>query len=566
MQRESLVTLCLVLSTTFAGGADRPAGRADATRSVVYARHGMVAAAHPIAVQMGIDVLKKGGSAVDAAITVNAALAFMEPTSCGLGGDLFAIVLDPGSGELAGLNASGRAPRRLTIANVPPEPDGTIPLFSPFAWSVPGCVDGWFELHDRYGKLPVEELLAPVIEAAREGVPVPQVIATYWMKATERYGDAPGFAEVFLPKGRPPVEGEIFANPALAHTLELIAGGGRDAFYRGRIAREIVAYSDTHGGFFSMEDFAAHTSEWVEPISTTYRGLTVWELPPNGQGLAALQMLNILEGFDLKKLGRGSVDFWHLLIEAKKLAYEDRARFYADPKFADIPVGELLDKDYARRRSALIDPKRAAATFEPGNPHLRHGDTTYLATADSAGMMVSLIQSNYTGFGSGHTVPAVGFGIQNRGALFSLDPGHPNALEPGKRPFHTIIPAFMGEGGVPHTAFGVMGGDMQPQGHVQIVLNLIDFGMNLQEAGDAPRLHHTASSEPTGTAMVGGGVVHLESAVPLEIRRELSRRGHILMEVPSEYYGGYQAIRRDPSSGVYAGASESRKDGMAAGY
>jgi len=566
MRGELLVTFGLLVSMPAAFAADRPAGRADATRSVVYARNGMVAAAHPIAVQMGLDVLKRGGSAVDAAITVNAALALMEPTSCGLGGDLFAMVWDPEHRELTGLNASGRAPGLLTIDRVPAEPDGTIPLYSPYAWTVPGCVDGWFELHQRYGKIPIRELLRPIIDAARDGVPVPQVIALYWKLAADRYGDAPGFAEVFLPNGRPPREGEVFANPALARTLDLIANGGRDAYYRGEIAREIVAFSDENGGFFTMDDFASHHSEWVEPISTTYRGLTVWELPPNPQGLAALQMLNILETFDLAKLGRGSPEFWHLLIEAKKLAYEDRARFYADMKFSKVPVEALLDKRYARRRAALIDPARAAPSFEPGNPHLEHGDTTYLATADSNGMMVSLIQSNYTGFGSGHAVPSLGFGIQNRGGLFSLDPGHPNALEPGKRPFHTIIPAFMGAGGTPDTAFGVMGGDMQPQGHVQIVVNLVDFGMNLQEAGDAPRFHHGGSSEPTGTEMTDGGVVHLESAVPLEVRRELMRLGHRLVEVPSEIYGGYQAIRRDPDTGVYAGASESRKDGMAAGY
>jgi gamma-glutamyltranspeptidase/glutathione hydrolase len=560
-----LILGCFVWASSGAA-ADRPAGRADATRSVVYARNGMVAAAHPIAVQMGLDVLKRGGSAVDAAISVNAALAFMEPSSCGLGGDLFAMVWEPGIEELTGLNGSGRAPVRLTIDQVPPEPDGTIPPHSPYSWTVPGCVDGWFELHERYGRLPMEELLAPVISAAREGVPVPQVIAGAWARATAVYGDRPGFAEVFLPNGRPPAEGEVFANPPLAHTLELIGAGGRDAFYRGEIARELVEFSDRHGGFFSLEDLAGHRSEWVEPISTSYRGVTVWELPPNGQGLAALQMLNILEGFDLAGLGRDSVDFWHILIEAKKLAYEDRARYYADPAFSEVPVGALLEKAYAGRRAALIDPLKAAKSLQAGNPRLSHGDTTFLVTADADGMMVSLIQSNYTGFGSGYAVPELGVGIQNRGALFNLDPEHPNALEPGKRPFHTIIPAFLGERGTPNMAFGVMGGAMQPQGHVQIVINLFEFGMNLQEAGDAPRLYHTDSSEPTGTVIEDGGIVALESGVPLEIRRELIRRGHVVQDTLPDYYGGYQAIRRDPETGIYAGATESRKDGMAAGY
>lgn len=546
--------------------ADRPEGRLFATRSTVYARHGMVAAAHPLAVQIGLDILKRGGSAVDAAIATNAALALMEPNACGLGGDLFAMVWDPAKGELTGLNGSGRCPAGLTIDRVPPLPDGTIPLFSPYAWTVPGCADGWFELHARYGRLPMAEVLAPAIAAAREGAPVPQVIAGSWQRSLARFADKPGFAAVFLPGGRAPRVGEPFANPGLAHTLELLATGGRDAFYRGPIAERLVAYSREVGGFFSAEDLAAHRSEWVTPVSTTYRGVTLWELPPNGQGIAALQMLNMLEGFDLAVMGRDSADFWHLLVEVTKLAFADRARFYADPAFAEVPVEGLVDKGYARERARLVDMARASKSVDAGNPHLGHGDTTYLATADERGQMVSLIQSNYTGFGSGYVVPELGFGLQNRGALFSLDPNHPNALAPGKHPFHTIIPAFLGEGRTPTMAFGVMGGDMQPQGHVQIVLNLVDFGMTLQEAGDAPRYHHEGSSEPTGTVMTGGGVVHLESGVPPEVRRQLLRRGHRIQETEAAVFGGYQAIRRNPSTGVYEGATESRKDGMAAGY
>jgi gamma-glutamyltranspeptidase/glutathione hydrolase len=546
--------------------AERPVGRAFATRSVVYARNGMVAAAHPLAVQIGLDVLKAGGSAVDAAIAVNAALGFLEPTSCGLGGDLFAMVWDPESASLSGLNASGRAPAALTIDRVPAAEDGTIPVYSVYSWTVPGCADGWFELHRRYGRLPMAALLAPAARLARAGAPVPAVIADAWASGARRFADSPGFAEVFMPGGRAPAEGEVFANPALADTYELLAAGGRAAFYEGEIARRLVAFSDEVGGFLGLADLAAHASEWVEPISTTYRGMTVWELPPNPQGLAALQMLNILEGFDLAALGRDSTDFWHLLIEAKKLAYEDRARFYADPAFAVVPVAGLLDKTYAAERAKGIDMQRAAASVAPGNPAVDGGDTTFLATADADGMMVSLIQSNYTGFGSGHAVPSLGFGLQDRGALFSLDPAHPNALAPGKRPFHTIIPAFMGRGGVPDTAFGVMGGDMQPQGHVQIVVNLVDFRLNLQEAGDAPRLHHTGSSEPTGTVMADGGIVHLEAGLPAEVYRDLARRGHRIIAANPAAFGGYQAIRRDPASGVLAGASESRKDGMAAGY
>jgi gamma-glutamyltranspeptidase/glutathione hydrolase len=566
MGRAAVVAATLLAWLAMSWSGDRPQGSPHATRSVVYATHGMVAAAHPVAVQIGVDILRRGGSAVDAAIAVNAALALMEPVSCGLGGDLFAMVWDPARGELTGLNGSGRAPRGLTRELVPAEPDGTIPLYSPYSWTVPGCVDGWFELHARYGRLPMAEVLAPTIAAAREGVPVPQVIAGAWTSGERAFREKPGFAEVFLPGGRAPREGELFANPALARTLELLAGGGRDAFYQGPIAERLLEYSARHGGFFSAEDLAGHRSDWVAPVSASYRGVTVYELPPNGQGLAALQMLRILEGYDLAALGPAEPDFWHLLIESKKLAYADRAAFYADPEFAKAPVDGLLRADYARGRAALIDMKRAAREVVPGDPRLIEGDTTYLATADASGMMVSLIQSNYTGFGSGYVVPEIGFGIQDRGGLFSLDPAHPNALEPGKRPFHTIIPAFLAERGVPNLAFGVMGGDMQPQGHVQIVVNLVDLGMNLQEAGDAPRFRHTGSQEPTGTRMVDGGVVLLESGVPFEVRRELLRRGHRLQEASGAAFGGYQAIRRDPGSGVYSGASESRKDGAAAGF
>ena len=565
MRRAVLVVL-VVLAPSITLAADRPEGPSFATRSVTYARHGMVAAAHPLAVEIGLDVLKAGGSAVDAAIATNAALGFLEPTSCGLGGDLFAMVWDPTSEKLYGLNASGRAPAALTIDAVPATDSGTIPVYSVYSWTVPGCADGWFELHRKFGKLPMKDLLGPVAALAREGAPVPQVIAGGWARGAERFKDMPGFAEVFMPGGKAPAEGEIFANPVLARTLDQLAVGGRDAFYQGEIARQILTFSDRVGGFFSEQDFADHTSEWVEPIATTYRGLTVWELPPNPQGLAALQMLNILEGFDLAAMGRDSTDFWHVLIEAKKLAYADRARYYADPQFSEVPVEELLDRGYAAERAKLIDMGRAARSIEPGNPALDHGDTTFLVAADSNGMLVSLIQSNYTGFGSGYVVPSLGFGIQDRGALFSLDPHHPNALEAGKRPFHTIIPAFMGWNGVPDTPFGLMGGDMQPQGHVQIVLNLVDFGMNLQEAGDAARFHHTGSSEPTGTVMTDGGVVHLESGVPFEVRRDLTRRGHRIQETNPAVFGGYQAIRRDPETGVLSGATESRKDGMAAGY
>ena len=563
---RALGALVLVVTLSHPPG-DAAADRGDASRSVVYARHGMVCAAQPLAVQAGVEVLQAGGSAVDAAIAVNACLALMEPTSCGPGGDLFAILWDPKAGKLVGLNASGRAPLALTIEKVPPDSDGTIPLYSPYAWTVPGCVDGWFELHAKYGRLPMRRVLARAIQYAEEGFPLSPVIASDWARGAARFKSMPGFAEVFMPGGQAPREGETFRNPALAKTLRLLGEKGRDAYYRGPITEALVRYSKAHGGFFALEDFARHHSTWDEPISTDYRGWTVWELPPNGQGLAALQLLNLLENFDLKAMGRGSADFWHVMTETKKLAFADRARYYADPAFAKLPVQALLSKDYAKRRAALVDMQHAALTDSAGDPvALSRRETTYLCAADSSGMMVSLIQSNYTGFGSGYVVPELGFGLQDRGGLFSLHRGHPNALEPGKRPFQTIIPAFVTRDGRPLMAFGLMGGDMQPQGHAQIIVNLADFGMNLQEAGDAIRWHHTGSSEPTGTVMTDGGVLHIEDGLPADVLAELKRRGHVLEPESVGAYGGYQAIWRDPVTGSYAGATEKRKDGCAQGY
>ena len=543
------------------------AERGTATRSPVYGAHGMVCAAQPLAVQAGIDILKAGGSAVDAAIAVNACLGLMEPTANGVGGDLFAIVWDPRDGKLHGLNACGRSPLALTADKVPAEPDGTIPLYSPYSWTVPGAVDGWAQLHAKFGRLPLARVLAPAIGYAADGFPVSPVIASDWERGSRRFRDFPGFAEVFLPGGRAPREGEVFRNPALARTLRLVADGGADAYYRGPIAAELVRYSQANGGFFAAGDFARHTSEWCEPVSTSYRGYDVWELPPPGQGIAALQLLNILETFDLKAMGRDSADFWHVFTEAKKLVFADRARYYADPEFAAVPVAELLGKDYARARAALIDPRQAAQRVEPGDPPaLNRKETTFLCTADADGMMVALIQSNYTGFGSGYVIPSLGFCLQDRGNLFDLQPGRPNSLEPGKRPFHTIIPAFVTKDGKPLMAFGLMGGDMQPQGHAQVIVNLVDFGMNLQEAGDAIRFHHTGSAEPTGTGMTDGGVLHIEAGLPAAVLEELKRRGHRLEDEPVGAYGGYQAIRRDPATGIYCGATEKRKDGCAQGY
>ncbi len=562
------VSLAALLQSGSLAG-DRPTGRSFATRSVVYARGGMVAASHPLAVQIGVDVLRRGGSAVDAAIAVNAALGSLEPVACGIGGDLFALVWDAKARKLRGLAAAGRSPRQLTVERiverVGESAGGTIPPFSPLAWTVPGCVDGWFELHGRFGRLPMRDVLDPAIRAAREGAPVPEIIAFAWQRGAREHSAKPGFAAVFLPGGRPPREGEVFRNPALARAYETIASGGRDAFYRGPIARAIVELSKRAGGYFSLEDFASHRSEWVEPISTTYRGATVWQLPPPTQGVTTLEMLNMLEAFDLRAMGRESADFWHTMVEVKKLAFEDRARLIGDPDFAKAPIERLLSKEYARERAREISPERAAERAERGAPAAGGGDTTYLAVADAEGNMVSLIQSNYTGFGSGYVVEDWGFGLQNRGALFSLEEGSPNRLEPGKRPFHTIIPGFVTRNGEPWLAFGVMGGDMQPQGQVQVLVNLLDFGMGLQEAGDAPRFYHTGSSEPTGTRMVAGGILALESGVPEEVRRELARRGHRIEQAPPFTFGGYQAVARDPATGVFAGASESRKDGCAMG-
>ncbi len=536
----------------------------------VRGENGMVACAHPLASTAGLDILARGGNAVDAAIAMNACLAVMEPTACGLGGDLFAILWDPGKKEVVGLNGSGRAPAGLAIDRIPPErraPDGTIPLRSPESWTVPGCVDGWFVLHGRYGRLPMRDVLAPAIRHAKRGFAVTPVIARDWGNAVKGVGGVPGFADVFLPGGRAPRAGETFANPALARTLSVLAEKGRDPFYAGEIADAIVVFSEAHGGFFAPEDLAGHRSTWDAPISTTYRGHDVWELPPNGQGLAALQILNILEGSDLAAMGRESPDYWHPLVEAKKLAFSDRARYYADPAFADVPVERLLSKGYARERAKRIDMARAARDDPPGDDAaLARAETTYLCAADSDGRLVSLIQSNYTGFGSGYAIPELGFGLQNRGALFALDPAHPNALAPKKRPFHTIIPALVTRGGKAWMAFGVMGGDMQPQGHVQVLANLVDFGMDLQAAGDAPRVHHAGSSEPTGTRMKAGGVLLVEEDFPAAVVKELRARGHDVRVADPVHFGGYQAIRRDPATGVWEGATERRKDGCALGF
>ncbi len=525
----------------------------------------MAATSQPLATQTAIDALKKGGGAIDAAIAANAVLGLVEPTGCGIGGDLFAIAWSASDRKLHGLNASGRSPRSLTLRRLHELGLDRIPSFGPLSLSVPGAVDGWFELHGKLGKLPMKELLEPAISYALEGFPVSEIIAEAWAANARGLSSFPGFAETYLVDGRPPKKGEVFRNPNLATTLRKIADGGREEFYQGAVAERIESFVRDAGGFLTRRDLAEHRSEWVEPVSASYRGFDVWELPPNGQGIAALQILNLLEGFDLRRMGFGSASHLHHFIEAKKLAFEDRAKFYADPDFAKVPVLELISKDYAARRRRHISPNRAALEQEPGDPLLRTGDTVYLTTADRDGNMVSLIQSNFRGMGSGLCPLGLGFGLQNRGELFSLEEGHANVYAPGKRPFHTIIPAFITREGSPFLSFGVMGGDTQPQMHAQIVMNLVDFEMNLQEAGDAPRILHSGSSEPTGGRMEDGGEVHLESGFPDETIDDLLKLGHRLTPAPGAF-GGYQAIGVDTRSGVYYGASESRKDGQAAGY
>ena len=557
-----IIGIVLLGVSAVAGAYDRITGEMFASRSEVIAQHGMVATSQPLATQVGLDILKQGGNAIDAAIAANAMLGLVEPTGSGIGGDLFAIVWSAEEKKLYGLNASGRSPRTLTKAVFAEKGLNKVPSFGPLPVSVPGAVDGWFELHSKFGSLPVTAILTPSIEYARNGFPVSELIAYYLQMNADRIGQYDGFAETFMPGGRVPKKGDVFQNPGLAATYEKIATGGRDAFYKGDIARTIAAYMKEQGGYLTLDDLASHTSEWVEPVSANYRGYDVWELPPNGQGIAALQILNILERYDIEGMGFGSADYIHTFVEAKKLAFEDRAKFYADMAFTSVPVDWLVSKDYAAERQQLINPEKAAKRYDAG---VYEGDTVYLTVADKDGNMVSLIQSNYRGMGSGMTPPELGFVLQNRGELFTMQEGHANEYAPGKRPFHTIIPAFVTRNGKPWLSFGVMGGATQPQMHAQIIVDLIDFGMNLQEAGDAPRILHSGSSSPTGHLMLDGGQVHLESGFSETVKRELMERGHTLQPAVG-IYGGYQAIMLDSQRGVYFGASESRKDGQAAGY
>ena len=560
---KKLLYLSTFLSTITLFSQDRITGEIFATRSEVIAQNGMVATSHPLASQIGIDILKEGGNAIDAAIAANAALGLMEPTGNGIGGDLFAIIWIEKEKKLYGLNASGRSPENLTLEYFKENNFKSIPEYGPLPVSVPGCVDGWFELHNKFGKIKMRDILNPTIKYAEDGFPVTELVSYYMDVASDNFKNYPNFKETFFIDDSTPLKGQVFKNPDLANTLRTIVKSGKKGFYEGEIAHRIANFVQDQGGFLSYDDLKNHKSEWIEPVSTNYRGFDVWELPPNGQGIAALQILNLLEGYDIRSMGFGSADYIHHFVEAKKIAFADRAKYYADMDFNEIPVEYLISKEYADIRRKDINSENSASTVSPGN--IENGDTIYLTTADSEGNMVSLIQSNYRGMGSGMVPEGLGFMLQDRGELFSLDENHFNVYAPKKRPFHTIIPAFITKDGNPFISFGLMGGAMQPQGHAQIVINIIDFDMNLQEAGDAPRIRHQSNQQPTGGEMTDGGELALEKGFDYKQIRELMKKGHsVIYDLGS--FGGYQAIMIDYINKVYFGASESRKDGSAIGY
>ena len=560
---KKLLLLLISLITISLSGQDRITGEIFATRSEVIAQNGMVATSHPLASQIGIDILKEGGNAIDAAIAANAALGLMEPTGNGIGGDLFAIIWIEKEKKLYGLNASGRSPENLTLEYFKENNFKSIPAYGPLPVSVPGCVDGWFELHNKFGKIKMRDILNPTIKYAEDGFPVTELVSYYMDVASDNFKNYPNFKETFFVDDSTPLKGQVFKNPDLANTLRTIVKSGKKGFYEGEIAHRIANFVQDQGGFLSYDDLKNHKSEWIEPVSTNYRGFDVWELPPNGQGIAALQILNLLEGYDIRSMGFGSADYIHHFVEAKKIAFADRAKYYADMDFNEIPVEYLISKEYADIRRKDINSENSASTVSPGN--IENGDTIYLTTADSEGNMVSLIQSNYRGMGSGMVPEGLGFMLQDRGELFSLDENHFNVYAPKKRPFHTIIPAFITKDGNPFISFGLMGGAMQPQGHAQIVINIIDFDMNLQEAGDAPRIRHQSNQQPTGGEMTDGGELALEKGFDYKQIRELMKKGHsVIYDLGS--FGGYQAIMIDYINKVYFGASESRKDGSAIGY
>ncbi len=560
---KKLIFVSIVFSSLNSLSQDRITGEIFSTRSEVISQNGMVATSHPLASQIGVDILQNGGNAIDAAIAANAALGLMEPTGNGIGGDLFAIVWIEKEKKLYGLNASGRSPENLTLEYFKENNYNSIPAYGPLPVSVPGCVDGWFELHEKFGKIKMTDILSPTIKYAEDGFPVSELVSYYMKVASNNYQKYPNFKETYYINDSTPKKGQIFKNPDLARTLRLIAKNGKKGFYEGETANTIANFIQKQGGFLSYDDLKNHKSEWIEPVSTNYRGYDIWELPPNGQGIAALQILNLLEAYDLRTMGFGSAEYIHHFVEAKKIAYADRAKYYADMDFNKIPVDYLISKEYANLRRKEISSENAAIKVLPAD--IDNGDTIYLTTADSDGNMVSLIQSNYRGMGSGMVPTGLGFMLQDRGELFSLDQDHFNVYAPKKRPFHTIIPAFITKDGNPFVSFGLMGGAMQPQGHAQIVINIVDFDMNLQEAGDAPRIRHQSDQQPTGGDMTEGGELALESGFNYKQVRELMKKGHkIIYDMGS--FGGYQAIMIDYINKVYYGASESRKDGNAIGF
>ena len=560
---KNILFLIVITLSLKSYSQDRITGELFSTRSEVIAENGMVATSHPLATQIGIDILKNGGNAIDAAIAANAAIGLMEPTGNGIGGDLFAIIWVEKDKKLYGLNASGRSPKNLTLDYFKNKSFSEIPAYGPLPVSVPGCVDGWFEMHDKFGSIAMHEILSPAIEYADNGFPVTELVSYYMQKASLNFDKYPNFKETYYVNGSTPKKGQIFQNKDLANTLRIIAKKGRKGFYEGEIAKVMSDFIIEQGGFLSYNDLKNHKSEWIDPVSTNYRGFDVWELPPNGQGIAALQILNLLEAYDIKSMGFGSAEYIHHFTEAKKIAFADRAKYYADMDFNKIPVDYLISKEYSELRRTEINSNKAALKVSAGE--IENGDTIYLTTSDKDGNMVSLIQSNYRGMGSGMVPPGLGFMLQDRGELFSLEDGHFNVYEPEKRPFHTIIPAFITKDNKPYVSFGLMGGAMQPQGHAQIVINLIDFGMNLQEAGDAPRMRHLSNQQPTGGNMLNGGELSLESGFDYKEIRQLIELGHkVVFDLGS--FGGYQAIMYDDKMGVYFGASESRKDGSAMGY
>lgn len=529
-------------------------------RSTVACCNGVVCTSQPLASMAGLSILQAGGNAVDAAICANAMLGLVEPMSCGPGGDLFAILWVEKEHKLFGLNASGRAPYEWNLEAADKLGLKRIDPYSPLSWSVPGCASGWQALLERFGTMKAAALLEWPIRYAKEGFPVSSIIADDWGFEPDKF---PSLAAAFTVDGNIPQYGDMFRNPDLAAFYEILARDGFNAFYQGEPAERIVKFSGQQGGRFTLRDFQEHKATWVEPVASNYRGFDVWEIPPNGQGISVLQMLNILETFDIGAMQPNSAEQLHLFIEAKKLVWEDRARYYADMDFADVPLQQLISEEYGRTRAKLIDPKHAAAAVAPGDPTGK--DTIYLTAADKDGNMVSLIQSIYHGWGS-HLVPdGLGFALQNRGMSFSLDPNHRNCLEPHKRPFHTIIPAFLTKDSMPVLSFGVMGGDFQPQGHVQVLMNLLDFGMSPQQAGEQPRIEHSGGSSPQGSIATTPGTVVCEPLIPEEVKAKLESMGHHIGK-SADTFGGYQSIWREENPRRYFGGSDPRKDGCAMGY